>query len=98
MEDLNTPAVNNVVHHLGGILNWLLEGTYRWRKERLRTPAAISTDEYRGEMDVIGNFLKESCAQKPGATIRIRELFKVLLEVYDCTFVALARFCGLSKL
>ena len=44
-----------------GILNWLLEGTYRWRKERLRVPAAIlhATDEYRGEMDVIGNFLKE---------------------------------------
>ena len=62
-----------------GILNWLLEGTYRWRKERLRTPAAIlnATDEYRGEMDVIGNFLKESCVQKPEATIRIRELFKV---------------------
>jgi putative DNA primase/helicase len=61
-----------------GILNWLLEGTARWRREGLRTPAAIlsATDEYRGEMDVIGNFLKECCVQSPGASIRIRELFK----------------------
>jgi putative DNA primase/helicase len=27
-------------------------------------------------MDVIGNFLKECCVQREGATIRIRELFK----------------------
>jgi putative DNA primase/helicase len=61
-----------------GILNWLLAGTARWRTEGLRTPAAIlaATDEYRGEMDVIGNFLKECCVENPGYTIRIRELFK----------------------
>jgi putative DNA primase/helicase len=61
-----------------GILNWLLEGTRRWKREQLKAPAAIlnATDEYRGEMDVIGNFLKECCIQKPEASIRIRELFK----------------------
>jgi putative DNA primase/helicase len=44
-----------------GIFNWLLEGTARWRREGLKTPRAVTlaTDEYRGEMDVIGNFLKE---------------------------------------
>ncbi|MDR1930408.1 MAG: DUF5906 domain-containing protein [Treponema sp.] len=61
-----------------GILNWLLEGTARWRREGLKAPRAIlnATDEYRGEMDVIGNFLKECCIQNPGCSIRIRELFK----------------------
>jgi putative DNA primase/helicase len=61
-----------------GILNWLLEGTARWKREGLKAPAAIlnATDEYRGEMDVIGNFLKECCIQKPEVSIRIRELFK----------------------
>jgi putative DNA primase/helicase len=65
-----------------GILNWLLEGTARWKREGLNVPAAIlnATDEYRGEMDVIGNFLKECCVQKPGITIRIRELFKAYQE------------------
>jgi putative DNA primase/helicase len=62
-----------------GILNWILEGTVRWCNERLKTPPAITTatDEYRGEMDVIGNFIKESCVQGPGCSIRARELFKV---------------------
>jgi putative DNA primase/helicase len=65
-----------------GILNWLLEGTKRWKKERLIVPLDIlnATDEYRGEMDIIGNFLKECCTQTPGATIRIREFFKAYQE------------------
>jgi putative DNA primase/helicase len=61
-----------------GILNWLLEGAIRWTQERLKTPQIITnaTDEYRGEMDVIGNFIRERCTQEPGASIRARELFK----------------------
>jgi putative DNA primase/helicase len=65
-----------------GILNWLLEGTMRWRREGMNAPQDIlnATDEYRGEMDVIGNFIKECCVQQPGLTIRIRELFKAYQE------------------
>jgi putative DNA primase/helicase len=68
-----------------GILNWLLEGTARWKREGLKVPAAIlnATDEYRGEMDVIGNFLKECCIQKPEVSIRIRELFKAYSDWCD---------------
>jgi len=65
-----------------GILNWLIEGALRWQKERLRTPAIIAnaTDEYRGEMDVIGNFIRERCVQTPELSIRARELFRVYQE------------------
>jgi putative DNA primase/helicase len=68
-----------------GILNWLLEGTARWRCEGLKVPADIlnATDEYRGEMDVIGNFLKERCVQKKEASIRIRELYKAYSDWCD---------------
>ena len=68
-----------------GILNWILEGTERWRREGLIVPAAIlhATDEYRGEMDVIGNFLKECCVAKEGVSIRIRELNKAYAEWCD---------------
>jgi putative DNA primase/helicase len=61
-----------------GILNWLLEGVARWKAEGLAAPAEIlnATDEYRGEMDVIGNFLKERCVVQAGTSIRIRELYK----------------------
>ncbi|GHU81136.1 hypothetical protein FACS189468_3020 [Spirochaetia bacterium] len=60
-------------------MNWLIEGAGRWFRDGLVAPKVISsaTEEYRGEMDVIGNFIKERCIQKPGASIRARELFKV---------------------
>ena len=37
-----------------GILNWLLEGVRRWRKEGLKAPEVVlsATNEYRGEMDL----------------------------------------------
>jgi putative DNA primase/helicase len=65
-----------------GILNWLIEGVLRWKEGGLKTPAVIAnaTDEYRGEMDVIGNFIKERCVQGPGLSIRARELFRVYQE------------------
>jgi putative DNA primase/helicase len=65
-----------------GILNWLLEGTARWHREKLRAPAAVlnATEDYRGEMDIIGNFVKECCIQQPGVSIRVRELFKAYQE------------------
>ena len=68
-----------------GILNWLIEGAIRWKQEGLNVPAVITnaTDEYRGEMDVIGNFLKECCVQRPGAAIRARELFQVYQDWCD---------------
>jgi putative DNA primase/helicase len=68
-----------------GILNWLLEGTARWKREKLKAPRAIlnATDEYRGEMDVIGNFIKERCVQKKELNIRIRELYKAYSDWCD---------------
>jgi putative DNA primase/helicase len=68
-----------------GILNWLIEGAMKWRAERLCPPAVITdaTDEYRAEMDIIGNFIKECCLQGEGLSIRIRELFKTYQEWCD---------------
>ena len=61
-----------------GILNWLIEGSRRWCKEGLKTPNVIvkATNEYRAEMDIIGNFIKDRCNQLPGLEIKARELFK----------------------
>jgi putative DNA primase/helicase len=61
-----------------GILNWLLEGIANWKQERLKTPKAVlfATDEYRGEMDVIGNFITEKCDQKKEMAILLKKLYK----------------------
>jgi len=65
-----------------GIFNWLIEGALRWKAEGMRTPAIITnaTDKYRGEMDVIGNFIRERCVQQLGLSIRARELFHAYQE------------------
>jgi putative DNA primase/helicase len=70
-----------------GILNWLIDGVLRWHREGLKTPNVVTfaTDEYRGEMDVIGNFIKERCVQEPKLSIRARELFRAYQEwCADC--------------
>ena len=83
-----------------GILNWLIEGARRWCKEGLKTPNIIinATDEYRGEMDVIGNFIKERCVQEPDYTIKARELFKCYQDWCDDhnEHAVSERFLGLS--
>jgi putative DNA primase/helicase len=55
-----------------------LEGVSRWRKEGFKAPPAVinATDEYRSDMDIIGNFVKDCCVQKAGAMIKVRDLYK----------------------
>ena len=61
-----------------GILNWLLEGVNRWKKSGLKTPQAVlyATDEFRSDMDIIGNFVKECCVQKAGIMTRVKDIYK----------------------
>jgi putative DNA primase/helicase len=66
-----------------GILNWLIEGMLRWQREGgLKTPKVVTSanEEYREDMDVVGNFIKDRCEQKTGVTIRARELVRVYQE------------------
>jgi putative DNA primase/helicase len=68
-----------------GILNWLLEGMAIWQQERLKTPKAVlfATDEYRGEMDVIGNFIQEKCVQDKNMSVTIKRLYKAYSDWCD---------------
>ena len=68
-----------------GILNWLLEGAIKWQNEGLHAPSIVldATEEYKGEMDVIGNFIKNRCISKAGIKIRIWELYKAYSDWCD---------------
>jgi putative DNA primase/helicase len=98
-EDQDKHLEKKLMEEGPGILNWLLEGARRWRSEGLATPEIIATatDEYRGEMDVIGAFIKERCVQGPGFFIRARELFKCYQDWCDESneHAASERFFGL---
>lgn len=51
-----------------GILNWLLEGIRKYRKDKLKAPEKIQTEvaEKRDEMDMLGEWLAERCEVKDG--------------------------------
>jgi len=68
-----------------GILNWLLEGIGIWKNEALKPPKSVlfATDEYREEMDVIGNFLQEKCIKKEDVTVTIKRLYKAYSDWCD---------------
>jgi putative DNA primase/helicase len=61
-----------------GILNWLIEGAKVWHELGLHEPQSISdaNEEYKDEMDVIGNFIKECCVQGDEYKAKIKELYR----------------------
>jgi putative DNA primase/helicase len=48
---------------LSGILNWALQGLVAYRKQGLNPPQAVlaSTQDYRKDMDVVGQWIEERC-------------------------------------
>lgn len=66
---------------LPGILNWAVQGCLDWQKIGLAPPKEISraTDEYKAEMDVLGNFIEDCCVLKPHSTVSKTEFY----DIYD---------------
>jgi putative DNA primase/helicase len=60
-----------LVPELSGILNWALAGLAAYLNEGLNPPNSVlaSTQEYRSDMDVVGQWLQERCELDPHATI-----------------------------
>src|SRR5674476_575013 len=56
---------------LSGILNWALAGLAVYRKKGLHPPKAVlaSTESYRQDMDVVGQWIDERCDRDPNASI-----------------------------
>ncbi len=62
---------------MSGILNWALEGCLEWQKEGLDIPDEVkrATEEYRVEMDVLGEFLTACCEFEETAVIPNKMLY-----------------------
>jgi putative DNA primase/helicase len=56
---------------LPGILNWALAGLASYREQGLNPPVTVlaSTEEYRADMDVVGQWIAERCEQDPKARV-----------------------------
>ena len=61
---------------LPGILNWVLEGLARWRRDGLRLPRSVraANKEYREEMDTVAEWIEEKTKANPASVISIKRL------------------------
>lgn len=64
---------------LPGILRWAVEGCLLWQKDGLAAPEEVAhaTDEYRGEMDGLQDFINSCLVVNDGAKISASELYRV---------------------
>ena len=65
-----------------GILAWAVRGCLDWQRNGLQEPQEVleSTASYRDTMDVLGDFLAESCVISPVATVPKGELYDAYLR------------------
>ncbi|WP_083838494.1 DNA primase family protein [Solidesulfovibrio carbinoliphilus] len=65
-----------------GILNWMLEGSREWQRQGLNPPAEVmaAVSEYRGEMDLLAEFLDEKCVLGLGEKVKAKDLYKAYRE------------------
>jgi putative DNA primase/helicase len=69
---------------LPGILRWAVQGCIQWQKNGLDEPKAITeaVDEYRREMNSIGQFLQECCYLPDPPRTDIKTQSSLLHEAY----------------
>jgi putative DNA primase/helicase len=61
-----------------GILAWAVQGCKEWIQFGLQTPDEVkeATEGYRGEMDVVGEFIDERCIISKMATASAKDLYE----------------------
>jgi putative DNA primase/helicase len=67
---------------LPGILSWAVEGCLAWQREGLGVPPEVfeATEEYRDEMNELGEFMKDCCLIKEDAMALSADLYKSYTE------------------
>lgn len=70
-----------IAEELPGVLAWAVRGARRWLRHGLRPPPEVElfTQQYRSEMDIIGDFIKTRCVVTPDACSPV----KTLLDAYN---------------
>lgn len=65
-----------------GILAWMVAGCVKWYEEGLGLPKSIkeSHDDYRDEMDVIGQFLRDCTTVDAGGWVQSKDLYRAYVR------------------
>lgn len=78
-DDAKDPTLpDKLREELPGILAWAVRGCLEWRKSGLCAPKAVNdaTEAYRGDMDVLRNFIEDCCVLRPSLTVTAAALSK----------------------
>lgn len=61
-----------------GILRWAVEGCLEWQRGGLRPPETVcaATQDYRQDMDLIGQFLDDCCLLQPDTAVAKGDLYQ----------------------
>jgi P4 family phage/plasmid primase-like protien len=77
-EKLDKDLPDKLRDEMPGILRWIVEGTLLWQREGLSMPDEVieATNNYRDEMDTLGNFINELCVVSEKAKALSSELYQ----------------------
>lgn len=83
-EKRDKDLLEKLVAEAPGILNWALEGCLCWQGLGLYPVTAdkvkVATKDYRNEMDLIGEFIKDKCIQKENISVSKQFLYNAYSE------------------
>ncbi|MGX1402384.1 P4 family phage/plasmid primase-like protein [Bradyrhizobium japonicum] len=81
-EKLDKDLPEKLRNEMPGILRWMVEGCLKWQREGLAAPEEVkeATNEYKDEMDTIGNFLKDTCVESEKTKALSSELYRKYSE------------------
>ena len=78
-EEWNLNLRTELLEEREGIFRWLVDGAVAWHKDGLKVPKSVilATNEYKEELDIIGDFL-DMCTML-GDTLTVRNI-----DIYKC--------------
>lgn len=78
-------VVSELMPEAPGILNWLIEGALTYLREGLILPPEVraATQEYRDEMDVVGQFVASCIEPAPGMWVTARAAYRAYADWSD---------------
>ncbi len=81
-DQIDDELQRKLLNEAPGILNWMVEGCYKWQEEGLGVPETVkkATDEYLADNDQVETFLAECCVRASGCRARIGSLYEAYQE------------------
>lgn len=76
-EEIDKDIPEKLRNELPGILAWAVRGCAEWLERGLMVPSSIAdaTAEYRAEMDVLENFIEDSCSRGIDRRVPVGDLY-----------------------